>query len=625
MRDGSVASSVDAVQATPSPGDAWLTELDAESDAAFFTGWLGRQCAGIPGTRAGLVLLAMTDGLRPAAAWPSERAIPVALSRLAERAANAVRPVIAWTRRPNPAGGLDAMIGVASRQQGVLTAVIAVIVEVPGGIDSIDPDSLAEQLLLGCGWLDARVSRQQARTATLRIERASVAMDIVAVASVERRPSRAAMAVVNELAIRLRCERVSLGLTHRKGIKLKAMSHAATFRERGRNIDAIENAMEECLAQAAPVAFPPLAMTTGRIAVAHRDLAALNPVHRTTASVVLPAPDGPAGVLTFERAEDLPFDEESLRLAETAGALLGPVLRIQSSGDRLVAGRVVDTIRGAAATVLGPEKPSVKLAALLAVLIIAMLSFARGEYRVTARSVLEGEVQRAAVAPFDGFIAASAVRPGDRLHAGDLLAAMDDRDLVLDRARAWADLAKAQQKYDEAVAKHDRATAAELAAQIKQGEAQLALADDKLKRARIVSPIDGLLVSGDLSQLLGTPVERGKTLFEIAPLDQYRVVLQVDERDLRFVAPGQHGQLALSGMPADHRSFTVTRVTPIAAAKDGHNEFRVEATLDQPPGAGLRPGMEGIGKVETGSQRLVWAWTHGMVDWLRLAAWKWMP
>ena len=622
MRDGPVTTAPPPAAAA---ADTWVAELDGDTDAAFFAGWLKRQCAAIAGARIGLLLRPAPEGLRQAAAWPSERAIPLELARIAERAANAVRPVIAWNRRPGATGGLNVMIAVASRQNGALAIVTAVSVEVAGGIDSIDPDAMAEQLLLGSGWLDARLARQQAQDATARIERASVAMDIVAVASVERRPSRAATAVVNELAIRLKCDRVSLGLTHRKGIKLKALSHAATFQQRGRIVDAIENAMEECLAQAAPVTFPPLPMTQSRIAVAHRDLAAIGPEARAIASVVLPAPDGSAGVLTFERPADRPFDEATVLLAETAGALLGPVLRVQASNDRLLAGRVVDTTHSAAKTLLGPDKPSLKLAAIVVLLAIAVLAFARGEYRVTARSVLEGEVQRAAVAPFDGYIAASAVRPGDRLHAGELLAAMDDRDLVLERARAWADVEKSRQKYDEAVAKHDRASAVGLAAQIAQGEAQLALADDKLRRAKVVSPIDGLLVSGDLSQLLGTPVERGKTLFEIAPLDQYRVVLNVDEREMRFIAVGQHGMLALSGRPADHRAFTVTRVTPIAAAKDGHNEFRVEATLDEPPGPALRPGMEGIGKVETGPQRLIWAWTHGIVDWLRLQAWKWLP
>jgi hypothetical protein len=35
--------------------------------------------------------------------------------------------------------------------------------------------------------------------------------------------------------------------------------------------------------------------------------------------------------------------------------------------------------------------------------------------------------------------------------------------------------------------------------------------------------------------------------------------------------------------------------------------------------------MEGVGKIAAGSRKLVWIWTHPLVDWLRLAAWKWLP
>ncbi len=271
------------------------------------------------------------------------------------------------------------------------------------------------------------------------------------------------------------------------------------------------------------------------------------------------------------------------------------------------------------------SKPSLKLATITGVLLVVLLSFATADYRITARAVLEGELQRAAVAPFDGFVIESSVRPGDRLKEGDLLAAMDDRDLVLERARAWADLEKLRQKYSEAMAKHDRPNVQMLTAQIEQAGAQLQLAQEKLLRAHIVSPIDGLVVSGDLTQMLGSPVERGKTLFEIAPLDRYRVVLRTDDRDLRFLAAGQHGQLALAGMPAARQDFTVTRITPIAEAKDGRNEFRVEGTLDSPNNYNLRPGMEGVAKVSTGGHNLIWIWSHGVIEWLRLMAWKWLP
>ena len=364
---------------------------------------------------------------------------------------------------------------------------IAIAIDVPGGVESIDPDAAVDRLRLGSGWLEARLSRQRTESAVARTERATVAMDIVAVASGQRRLTRAATAVVNELAIRLRCDRVSLGLTRRGGLRLRALSHMAAFQERGRVVDAIENAMEECLAQMAPVAYPPSPAARTGISAAHRDLAAINRDATAVASVVLPGPDGPVGVLTFERRGDAAYDAETLLLAEATGALLGPVLRTQVANDRVFAGRVVDTVHDAATTLLGRDKPSWKLAVIVALVAAVVLSVATTQYRVTARAVLEGQIQRAAVAPFDGFIARSPVRPGDRLHTGDLLAAMDDRDLVLDRARAWADTEKLRQKYNEAMAKHDRPNIAMLTAQIDQAEAQLALAEDKLRRSRIVS------------------------------------------------------------------------------------------------------------------------------------------
>jgi multidrug resistance efflux pump len=500
----------------------------------------------------------------------------------------------------------------------------------PDGVEKADPEAIAPRLRLGAGWLEARLSERRAEAATARLARAGAAMDIVALASAQRGPRRASMAVVNELAVKLRCDRVSPGLVRSRRIRLKALSHSATFQQRGRIVDAIGNAMEECLAQEGVVSHPPPLAMRAPISVAHRDLVAATQGAGAAASVPLPGRSGTVGVLTFERKGEAPFDQETLLQAEAVGTLLGPVLAIQAAGDRLVAGRVADAVRDGIATVLGKEKPSLKLAVIAAAALVAYLSFATGDYRVTSRAVLEGEVQRTAVAPFDGFVAASAVRPGDHVHAGDVLAALDDRELVLDRARAWADREKLRQKYDEAMAKHDRPTAAMLTAQIEQVDAQLELAENKLSRARIVSPLDGLLVSGDLTQMLGSPVERGKTLFEIAPADQYRIVLRTDERDLRFVSVGQTGALSLAGMPAEWLGFTVSRITPIAEAKDGKNEFRVEARLnearsDEPLWPRLRPGMEGVGEIVTRQHHLIWIWTHAIADWMRLLVWKWWP
>ena len=156
------------------------------------------------------------------------------------------------------------------------------------------------------------------------------------------------------------------------------------------------------------------------------------------------------------------------------------------------------------------------------------------------------------------------------------------------------------------------------------GEAGPALIDEQLSRTLMVAPFDGLIVSGDLSQSLGSPVERGQVLFEIAPRDDYRVALQIDERDIAQVALGQHGELTVASIPGKRFAFTVSKITPVNTAKDGRNFFRVEASLAQPPGPRLRPGMEGVGKIDIDQRKLVWIWTHRFTDWVRLWLWSWM-
>ena len=66
-----------------------------------------------------------------------------------------------------------------------------------------------------------------------------------------------------------------------------------------------------------------------------------------------------------------------------------------------------------------------------------------------------------------------------------------------------------------------------------------------LARAKLVAPFASVIVSGDLSQSIGRPVSRGDTLFEIAPLDRYRVTLVVPDTDIRLIAPDMKGEILL--------------------------------------------------------------------------------
>lgn len=248
----------------------------------------------------------------------------------------------------------------------------------------------------------------------------------------------------------------------------------------------------------------------------------------------------------------------------------------------------------------------------------------RGRRSVTAQTVMEAGIRRVAVAPFNGYIREAPARAGDLVRRGQMLAVLDDRELRLERLKVQSQQEQLVKQHDQALANRNAAQVNIAAAQIDQARAQLALIDEQLGKTRVTAGFDGVVVTGDLSQALGSPVERGQVLFEIAPLDAYRVVLQVDERDIADVTVGQRGQIVLAANPSDPIGFSVEKLTPVSTAREGRNYFRVEARLDRTPER-LRPGMEGVGKIEVDRRLLVWIWLRPAVDWVRLFLWTWLP
>jgi multidrug resistance efflux pump len=204
------------------------------------------------------------------------------------------------------------------------------------------------------------------------------------------------------------------------------------------------------------------------------------------------------------------------------------------------------------------------------------------------------------------------------------MAMLDDKDLVTERLKWSTKKGEQEKEYGKALAKQERADAAIIQVQIEQAKAQIELLDEQIKRTRLAAPFDGLVISGDLSQSVGAAVKRGDELFQVAPLDSYRVILKVDERDIAVIKSGQTGTLLVTSIPLQPLHYTVTRVTPIAEAEEGVNSFRVEAVLAEFSDR-LRPGMKGVGKTTIEKQLVIRIWTHRLVHWLRVTLWKWLP
>ena len=292
--------------------------------------------------------------------------------------------------------------------------------------------------------------------------------------------------------------------------------------------------------------------------------------------------------------------------------------------ERWLVVKMADSLSRQFKKILGPGH-LVRKAILLGILGLLIFSTVYTvDYRVTAPTALEGKIQRVVAAPFRGYIKQATVRHGDLVRKGDRMCLLDDRDLKLERVRWVTEQQQYAKEYQAALARHDRAKIRILRAKIDQANAQIALIDKQLSRTNVVAPFDGVVTSGDLSQSLGAPVDRGEVLFEVAPLADYRVIAKVDERDIDRIREGQESLLMLPSMPGEVFKFTVELITPVSVAREGRNYFRVEGRLETSTDR-MRPGMEGIGKIKVDRRPLIWVWTHEIVDWGRLLIWRWRP
>jgi RND family efflux transporter MFP subunit len=601
---------------------AWANFSAAKDGPEFCGSWLAILCMQIERVGGALLLLGPDgDGSYvPAAVWPHASRDMRYLSGTAERALNERRGVVvAADGSPTLTRDQRAYIGYPIEVSGVLHG--AVVLDLAPAPEA-DLQRALRLLHWGSAWLLDQFRRRALEDRDTRLSRQALAMDLVATAIQEQRFASSALAIVNELAGRLQCDRVSIGLEKSGSAEVCAISHTATFDPKMNLARLIGEAMDEVLDLDMAIVYPPPdddeigAIAHGELAQHFRNIA--------VCSVPL-LEDGQAiGVLTLERGSGAVFDVETVVLLMTVGGLLGPILGLKRDNERGMLQRGSTTLRNGAMTVFGSGHPGAKLIALVVFAVLLLCSVVNWTYRVSAKTVVEGAVQRIIAAPYDGYILQSMVRAGDTVQKGQLLAQLDDRELKLEQARVDSEREQLLRKQRQALATKERATVTVLAAQIDQADAALALVADKLSRASLVAPFDGLIVAGDLSQLLGTPVEQGKTLFQIARLNTYRVILEVDERDIAEAALGQEGELTLSGTPNEHMDFTVQQITPVSTTLDGRNFFRVEARLKS-PSERIRPGMEGVGKIVVGDRKLIWIWTHTLMDWLRLSAWKWAP
>ena len=617
---GHFSSTADAGAST----DFWSLLVNAQTSDQLCRAWLGILCQWVPGTQAGLLLLQDEgDRFAPAAVWPDPERDMSYLAPVAEQAIVDRRGVVR-----------DESSGLAQCAYPLLSADLTYGVVVLH-VAARGETSMREALRLlhwGAGWLVGLFDRRRLLERDLRLRRSGLLQDLLLGVLAEQEPESARRWVVNRVAEALPCRRVMLGRTHGNSVRVASISGTAGFEPHSNLMSVAREALQEAIETRQPQAWPVDAADIDAVALAGLSASPLADYCREAearAVLVLPLPHPGRAPAALLLDFDAPVSAETREFCATLALALAPALDLHERAARGLAVHARERAGQTLQLLAGPRHPGMKLVGALALVAVLLAAVVPVTYRVRAPATVEGSVQRSAVAPFDGFIAAAPARAGDRVSRGDVLARLDDRDLQLESAKWSAESEVAERKLREAMAKNSAVAVRLAQADADQARAELALVREKLSRVVVTAPFDGIVVRGDLSQQLGAPVEQGKLLFEVAPLDSYRVVLKVDERDIAQLRPDATGELVLAGLPGERFAIRVSKLSPVATAEEGRNTFRVEAQVQPLPAdrqggdaRHIQPGLEGVAKVVAGEHSLLWVVFHRLFDWMRYTAWS---
>lgn len=580
------------------------TSEPAENDSPLGA-WLTLQCQMITGAESALVVLGDRGAAR-VARWPGDaepaRPLSAAVALALEQGRLAMQQV----------GASSTIVALPLEERGQVAGAFGVTVH---GVPQHETKALVDLLRWCARGLEMLIDTHGSRARLAA--RLSIADRLLDHEGLDA----ASHALAAELASRLGCENVAVGLQRRGRLRVAALSSSLRFNEESDAVRNLPPAMQEAIDQDAVIELPESG--GGHVVRAHQrrlDAASASAIR----TLPLASRGECVGALLCEWTDARGNDPARRGGMDDAAVLCGPILALMARADAGPLERGRSALHRLAERYLGEDRRHARWILAAAAVLLVGLALVPARYRISARATLEGRVQRALVAAVDGYIAEANARAGDLVRAGEVLARLDDRDLRLEQRKWQSRKAQLEKEYREALAIEDRTQVSVLRAQIEQATAELGLAEEQLGRTTVTAPFDGIVLEGDLDRALGSPVDRGRVLFEVAPLDGYRIIVEVDERDIADVEVGQRGRLALSALPGRPLALAVERITPLSTAEDGRNYFRVEAVLEEPVDV-LRPGMEGVAKIEAGRRRLAWIWTHELLDWLRLRTWSLLP
>lgn len=432
-----------------------------------------------------------------------------------------------------------------------------------------------------------------------------------------------AFSITNGVRTKMGLEQVSIAFVHGQRCRMRSISGLDHVNPRSPGVQHIVAAMEECLDARTPLAacaddtlmeegFPPARRL-------HRQWSE-SAGGAAVATIPLRAGQQITAVLGIRLLRDERVSPEVVEKIRATIEPLMPMFALLYDARRSLRQHCQDALCRQVRLLFGPGSTTRKFVFALIAITLLWTAFGSVDFTVSARCSVAASVSRVVAAPFGARLAECSVKPGDTVHAGDVLLELDHSELDLQRRQIESQVAVLEQERLRALAESKPVEMRLAEVSLDLERARLALIIDRIERTRIVAPFDGVVVEGDLRQRLGAPLARGEQLMRVAPLDGWKLEIDVPQYAIGRIRNGLTGRFASHARPESEIELQLVSIA-------GHSDIRERASVyvaeaePRDHWNWVRPGMEGVAHIDCGPQPVWWVLFHRAIDYLLVNWW----
>ncbi len=226
------------------------------------------------------------------------------------------------------------------------------------------------------------------------------------------------------------------------------------------------------------------------------------------------------------------------------------------------------------------------------VALLGLLALWPVRYPVPCQATVEAQHPRLVSSPFDATLRKSLVKPGDEVVAGQVLLELDGRPLRMELGAIEAEIKAMEKERTASLASGEIAASQKADLQGKKLSHRRDLLVGRLGKLSIVSPVNGIVIGGDLERYVDSPLTTGQSLMEIASLDRVIVEVEIPEFEISMLSENATTRIRFASVGGRSIYGDLELIYPAAEVREDQNVFVGRLTVPNPEGK-YRPGMKG--------------------------------